>query len=272
MYYISGMNPILISIIAISIILVGTTVGSAFVFFVKKNLSYKTHSVIMGFASGIMIAAAFLGLINPAIESAKNLYGKGIMIFPVIIGFGVGGLILFALDKILPHFHITTNEEEGKKSNISKGLKYFFAVAIHNIPEGLAVGFACGVAFTTSGDQQTAALMSALSLSIGIAIQNIPEGIAISVPLMEDGFSKPKSFFFGILSGVVEPIFAVLALFLLQSSNMLLPWLLSFAAGAMIYVTVDELIPSMREYGHFHRAIWAFMIGFAIMLVLEVCL
>lgn len=266
------MNPIVISIVSISIILVGTTVGSAFVFFMRKNLSKKTHSLIMGFASGIMIAAAFLGLINPALEAAKQIYGKGLMILPIIVGFMVGGLILFALDKILPHFHITTNEEEGKKSNISQGLKYFFAVAIHNIPEGLAVGFACAVAFSTTKDQQTAALMSALSLSIGIAIQNIPEGIAISVPLMEAGFSKPKAFFFGFLSGVVEPIFAVLGLLLLKSSNSLLPWLLAFAAGAMIYVTVDELIPSMREYGHFHRAIWAFMIGFAIMLALELCL
>ena len=266
------MNPWVMSVIAISIILVGTTLGSAFVFFVRKNLSKKTSSLIMGFASGIMIAAAFLGLINPAIESSKNIYGNGLLVLPILVGFAIGGLILFGLDKILPHFHINTNEEEGTKSNLSRSLKYFVAVAIHNIPEGLAVGFACGVVFTTSASQQAAAIGSALSLAIGIAIQNIPEGIAISVPLMESGFSKTKSFFFGVLSGVVEPIFAVLGLFLLRSCNWLLPWLLSFAAGAMIYVTVDELIPSMREYGHFHRAIWAFMIGFAVMLVLELCL
>jgi len=266
------MNPVVISVIAISIILVGTTIGSAFVFFLRKNLSKKTSSLIMGFASGIMIAAAFFGLINPAIDSAKKIYGNGLMVLPIIAGFAIGGLILFGMDKLLPHFHIGTKEEEGAKSNLSRGMKYFFAVAIHNIPEGLAVGFACGVALTTSAAQQAAALGSALSLAIGIAIQNVPEGIAISVPLMESGFSKPKAFFFGFLSGVVEPIFAVLGLFLLKSTDWLLPWLLAFAAGAMIYVTVDELIPSMREYGHFHRAIWAFMIGFAIMMVLEICL
>lgn len=263
------MNPVIISIIAISVILIGTTIGSTFVFFLRKNLSKKTYSLIMGFASGIMIAAAFFGLVNPAIASAQNIYGKNIQFLPVLIGFLIGGLILYGLDKLLPHFHISTNEEEGKKSNFSRNLKFFFAVTIHNIPEGLAVGFACGVAFTTSQDLQATALMSALSLSIGIAIQNIPEGIAVSVPLMESGFSKPKAFLFGVLSGVVEPIFAVLGLFLLQSTDWLLPWLLAFAAGAMIYVTVDELIPSMREYGHFHRAIWAFMIGFSIMMVLE---
>lgn len=266
------MNPVVISVIAISIILLGTTIGSAFVFFFRKNLSKKTYSLIMGFASGIMIAAAFFGLVNPAIESARNLYGNGLMILPILVGFGIGGLILFGLDKLLPHFHLSTNEEEGKKSDLTRPIKFFFAVTIHNIPEGLAVGFACGVAFTCGADYQTAALWSALSLSIGIAIQNIPEGIAISVPLMESGFSKTKSFFFGVLSGVIEPVFALLGLFLLQSCDWLLPWLLAFAAGAMIYVTVDELIPSMREFGHFHGAIWAFMIGFAIMMVLELCL
>lgn len=266
------MNPILISVIAMSIILVGTSLGSAFVFFLRKDLSKKTYSLIMGFASGIMIAAAFFGLVNPAISSAQQIYGTNLQVLPVLVGFGIGGLILFGLDKILPHFHLSTNEEEGTKSNMNRSMKFFFAVSIHNIPEGLAVGFACGVAFTTAPEQQAVALMSALSLAIGIAIQNIPEGIAISVPLMESGFPKTKAFLFGVLSGVVEPVFALLGLFLLRSCDWLLPWLLAFAAGAMIYVTVDELIPSMREYGHFHRAIWAFMIGFAIMMVLEICL
>lgn len=266
------MNPIIAAIISISIILAGTAIGSLFVFFVKKDLSKKTYSLIMGFASGIMIAAAFFGLVAPAIESAKNIYGVNLQVVPVLIGFLVGGLILFGLDKLLPHFHISTNEEEGAKSKFSQNIKFFLAVTIHNIPEGLAVGFACGVAFTTSRDQQMMAALSALSLAIGIAIQNIPEGIAISVPLMQSGFSKTKAFLFGVLSGVVEPIFAILGLFLLKSCNWLLPWLLAFAAGAMIYVTVDELIPSMREYGHFHRAIWAFMIGFSIMMVLELVL
>lgn len=257
-----------ITIISITIIFLGTLIGSLFVFFLKRNFSNRVSAIIMGFASGVMIAAGLLGLLVPSIEEATTSYGN-FAVIPVVIGFLLGGLLLFGLDKFIPHIHINTKEEEGSKSNLSKQLKFFLAVTIHNIPEGLAVGFALGLAYST---KDNTALFAALSLSIGLALQNIPEGAAISVPMMKEGISKPKAFLYGAFSGVVEPIFAVVGLLLASNLVMLLPWLLAFSAGAMIYVTVDELLPSMRENGHYHIGIWAFMIGFAIMMILELTL
>lgn len=264
------MNALSVSIICLLMIFLGTTLGSALVFFIKKNFSKATSSLIIGFASGIMIAASFFGLFNPAINEAIESY-HDFEIVPILIGFLLGGLLLFILDKIVPHLHLSTNEEEGHSSNISKNVKFFLAVTLHNIPEGLAVGFACGLLFQEGVDIYLA-MWSALSLAIGITIQNIPEGSAVSVPLLENGYSRLKAFLFGSLSGIVEPLFGLIGIILASNVQVLLPWLLSFAGGAMIYVTVDELIPSMREYGHFHRAIWAFMIGFAIMMILEIVL
>ncbi len=264
------MDALTISIICLAMIFLGTTLGSALVFFIRKNFSEGTSSLIIGFASGIMIAASFFGLLQPAINTAKVNYSN-LAIIPVLIGFMIGGLLLFALDKIIPHLHLSTNEEEGHRSNLSKNIKFFLAVTLHNIPEGLAVGFACGLLFQEGVDINVA-MWSALSLAIGITIQNIPEGSAVSVPLLDTGFSRFKAFLFGSLSGIVEPLFGILGIVLASNIAILLSWLLAFAAGAMIYVTVDELIPSMREYGHFHRGIWAFMIGFAIMMILEVVL
>ena len=225
----------------------------------------------MGFASGIMIAAGFLGLLIPAIEEANTSYGD-LAVLPVIVGFLLGGVLLFVLDKVIPHIHINTKEEEGGASNISKNLKFFLAVTIHNIPEGLAVGFALGLAFNSDPSNMDINLLSALTLSIGMFIQNIPEGAAISVPMLKEGVSKPKAFLYGMFSGLVEPIFGLLGLVLASNIAMLLPWLLAFSAGAMIYVTVDELLPSMREHGHYHLGIWSFMIGLTIMMVLELVL
>ena len=257
-----------ITIVSIITIFLGTVIGSFFVFFLKKNFSNKVSALIMGFASGVMIAAGFLGLLVPSIEEATTSYGD-LAVIPVVVGFLLGGLLLFGLDKLIPHIHITTSEEEGSKSKISKQLKFFLAVTIHNIPEGLAVGFALGLAYTTNDN---GAFFAALSLSIGLALQNIPEGAAISVPMLKEGISKPKAFLYGLFSGAVEPIFAVVGLLLASNLIMLLPWLLALSAGAMIYVTVDELLPSMRENGHYHLGIWAFMIGFAIMMILELTL
>lgn len=257
-----------LTIISISIIFLGTVLGSMMVFVLKKNFSSKVSAIIMGFASGVMIAAGMLGLLVPSIEEANAIYGS-YSVFPVVIGFLLGGVLLFALDKLIPHIHINNNEEEGTKSNLSRQLKFFLAVTIHNIPEGLAVGFALGLAYNLN---DLGAFYAALSLSIGLALQNIPEGAAISVPMLKEGVSKPKAFFYGLFSGIVEPIFAILGLLLASSLSALLPWLLAFSAGAMIYVTVDELLPSMRENGHYHIGIWAFMIGFAIMMVLELTL
>ena len=179
--------------------------------------------------------------------------------------------MLFGLDKLVPHIHINSNEEEGaKNSKLSKNIKFFLAVTIHNIPEGIAIGFALGLALNT--EPNSLQIFSALSLAIGMFIQNVPEGTAIALPLTQSGMKKGKAFLLGILSGAVEPIFGLLGLLLASSFTFLLPWLLAFSAGAMIYVTVDELLPSMREYGCYHSGIWAFMVGFAIMTILELVL
>ncbi len=266
-------NSNLITIISIAIIFLSTTLGSSFVFFFRKDLSPKMKSIILGFAGGIMIAAAFFGLILPSIEESKisDIYNNWSFI-PPVIGFVLGGFMLYLLDKIIPHFHKIQNVEEGIQNKaISENFKFFFAVTIHNIPEGLSVGFACGLALLLKDEASLAASSAALSLAIGISIQNIPEGAAVSIPLYGDGMKRSKAFIFGMFSGIVEPLFAVVGLFLAQLS-LLVPWLLSFAAGAMIYVTLDELIPESREHGFNHLSMFAFFMGFTIMMILEIVL
>lgn len=178
-------------------------------------------------------------------------------------------MILYLLDKIIPHFHKNIDIEEGRKSTLDKNIKFFLAVTIHNIPEGLAVGFACGLALNSSNE--ISLIYSCLSLAIGIAIQNIPEGAAVSIPLFNDGMKKSKSFIFGTLSGIVEPLFGIIGLFLAKLS-IITPWLLSIACGAMIYVTLDELLPESRKGGFEHYGLWSFMIGFVLMMSLEILL
>ena len=271
-------NPILISIIAISIIFLSTVLGSALVFFFKKDLTPKLRSVILGFAGGIMISVAFFGLILPSISESQKHYGDWSFL-PPLAGFIFGGLLLFALDKIIPHFHKLTNTEEGLPNRaVSQNIRFFLAVTIHNIPEGLSVGFACGLAIALARDPSvtdpaivTGAIASALSLAIGISIQNIPEGAAISIPMFGDGMKKWKAFLFGAFSGIVEPIFAIAALFLAQLA-VITPWLLALAAGAMLYVTLDEIMPEARQNGYSHYSMWSFMVGFALMMIMEVTL
>lgn len=262
------MNAIQATVFACSVIFLATVFGSSAVYFLKKNLSAKASNVILGFASGIMVSAGIFGLLVPAIEEAENIYGD-IAIIPVVVGFILGGLFLNLLDKIIPHFHQRSNEDEGPKSNLTKQLKFFLAVTIHNIPEGLAVGFACGLALKTN---DPIAISSVMALAIGMSIQNVPEGCAISVPMLEQKVSKNKAFLYGAFSGIVEPIFAVIGIFLASLMSSLLPWLLAFSAGAMIYVTIEELLPSARKEGHEHYGLWAFMIGFIIMVSLELLL
>lgn len=260
-------------IISIGIIFLATTIGSAFVFFFKSSLGPKMKTLILGFTGGIMISAAFFGLILPAIEECETIHiYNGWEFIPPLIGFFLGGILLFSIDEIVPHFHKLQDVEEGIESkSLSQNFRFFIAVTIHNIPEGLSVGFACGLALALSGDAATTAAISALSLAIGIAIQNIPEGAAVSIPMFGDGMKKGKAFLFGTFSGIVEPIFAIIGLFLAQLS-FATPWLLAFAAGAMIYVTLDEILPESREHGLSHHAMWSFMVGFAIMMVLEITL
>jgi len=266
-------KPILISIISICIIFAATTIGSALVFFFKKSLSEKFKSIILGFAGGIMMAAALFGLIIPSIDQSNaNPIYSGWNFVPPIVGFLFGGVLLFGLDKLVPHFHKLQNVEEGlSDKSLSENFKFFLAVTIHNIPEGLSVGFACGLALSLSGSAAIVSSLSALSLAIGIAIQNIPEGAAVSIPMFSDGMKKGKAFLFGTVSGVVEPIFAVFGLFLAKLS-LINPWLLALAAGSMIYVTLDEILPEARENGLSHYGMWSFMIGFAVMMTLEITL
>ena len=248
-------------------IFLATTLGSSFVFVLKKGFSIKTNNIILGFASGIMISASFFGLLLPSIEQSKE-YFPSISFLPPILGFLLGGALLFLLDKIVPHFHKSNGVEEGKNSMLSKNTKFFLAVTMHNIPEGISVGFACGLALTGN---ESSLIYSCLSLALGIAIQNIPEGAAVSIPLFSDGMNKSKSFLFGMMSGIVEPIFGIIGLFLAKLSY-ITPWLLSLACGAMIYVTLDELLPESRKGGYEHYGLWSFMIGFTIMMTLEILL
>lgn len=261
------MNATAISIISLSIIFLATTLGSAFVFFFKKSFGPKTNNLILGFAGGIMISASLFGLILPSISESKVTFEIAPYL-PPIVGFLLGGLLLWIMDKTIPHLHKTTGVEEGKNSNLGKNFKFFLAVTIHNIPEGLSVGFACGLALKA----RTADLCyAALSLAIGIAIQNIPEGAAVSIPMLGEGETKPKAFLFGTLSGIVEPLFGIIGLFLAQLS-IITPWLLSLAAGAMFYVTLDEILPESRKGGYEHYGLWSFMIGFTVMMALEIIL
>lgn len=270
-YIILSMEGIGISIISLSLIFLATTLGSALVFFFKRNYSARTSSIIVGLASGIMIATSFFGLLQPSIEESVEHYSQAMSWIPPLVGFILGALLLFALDKIVPHLHKTDREdEEGIKTNkINKNTKFILAVTLHNIPEGIAVGLVCGIALN---EKTQASIIAALTLAIGIAIQNFPEGSAVSIPLLNENVSKPKAFLLGTLTGIVEPIFGVIALFLASQVTFLLPYLLSFAAGAMIYVTIDELVPEFKESGDGHAGIWSFIIGFAIMMLLEVVL
>lgn len=264
------MTPVLSSIISVSIIFLATILGSGLVFFFNKNFSSKLNDVVIGLASGIMVAAAFFGLLVPSMEESEVQFGD-FSILVVVGGFILGGLILFLMDKLIPHFHKVSNQEEGlRNTRISQSTKFLFAVTIHNIPEGVAVGLACGLAL--ANPTETGYMASCLSLAIGIAIQNFPEGAAASIPLLEDGFSKPKSFLLGSFTGIVEPLFAIITIFIAQFVTPVMPILLALAAGAMIYVVMDDLLPRTRTSENTHYWIWAFMIGFAIMMALEILL
>ena len=216
----------------------GTTLGSAMVFLMKNKMNTKVQKLLLGFASGVMIAASIWSLITPSIEMAEE---QGIVSWiPAAIGFLFGIIFLLVLDSIIPHLHLNSKKPEGIKAKLKNTTMMVLAVTLHNIPEGMAVGvvFAGVLAQNT-----TITLAGAFALSIGIAIQNFPEGAIISMPLKNEGMSKPKAFLYGTLSGIVEPIGAIITILLTGIVTPILPYLLSFAAGAMIYVVVEELIP-----------------------------
>ena len=266
------MTPEIAAIVCLSIIFLATTLGSAFVFFFKKDFSKRVSAIVMGLASGIMISVSVFGLVLPAMEDASLTYGD-LDWLPVLVGFLLGCLTLYALDKIVPHIHLNDEKfEEGLKTKkLDKNTKFFLAVTMHNIPEGIAVGLAASLAMVHHDDP--AYVASALSLAVAIAIQNVPEGAAVSIPIFHDGKSKAKSFLYGFLSGVVEPLFGIIAFFLATYlSPKLMPWLFAFAAGAMIYVTVEEMIPDIKLDEESHFGIWSFIIGFISMMMMELLL
>ena len=245
----------------------GTTLGSACVFFMKKSLSDLVRRSLAGFAAGVMVAASIWSLLIPAIEQFESM-GK-LSFLPAFIGFWGGVLFLLLLDRLIPHLHIGSKQAEGPKSKLGRTTMMVLAVTLHNIPEGMAVGVVYA-GFLSGNTQITAA--SALALSLGIAIQNFPEGAIISMPLRAEGEKKSKAFLGGVLSGVVEPIGAVLTIVAAQFIIPALPYLLSFAAGAMLYVVVEELIPEMSQGRHSNLGTVFFAIGFNVMMVLDVAL
>ena len=245
----------------------GTTLGSACVFFMKKSLSDLVRRSLAGFAAGVMVAASIWSLLIPAIEQSEDM-GK-LSFLPAFIGFWVGVLFLLLLDHLIPHLHVGSNQAEGPKSRLGRTTMMMLAVTLHNIPEGMAVGVVYA-GFLSGNTQITAA--SALALSLGIAIQNFPEGAIISMPLRAEGERKGRAFLGGVLSGVVEPIGAVLTIVAAQFIIPALPYLLSFAAGAMLYVVVEELIPEMSQGRHSNLGTVFFAVGFSVMMVLDVAL
>ena len=246
---------------------VGTSAGAACVFFMKKDLRQWMQRCLTGFAAGVMVAASVWSLLIPAIEQAGGM-GK-LSFIPAAAGFWAGVLFLLLLDHIIPHLHQQTDKAEGPKSNLQRTTMLVLAVTLHNIPEGMAVGVMYA-GFLAGGSQITAA--SALALSLGIAIQNFPEGAIISMPLRAEGMKKGRAFCGGVLSGVVEPIGAVLTILAAQLVVPALPYLLSFAAGAMLYVVVEELIPEMSQGDHSNIGTVFFAVGFSIMMMLDVAL
>ncbi len=252
-------------IIGLLIPLLGTMLGSAFVFFMRDEMSVRLQKTLLGFASGVMVAASVWSLLIPAMDMAAD-NGKW-SVLPAALGFLLGMGFLLMIDELTPHLHIGTDKPEGMRSHLSKTAMLALAVTIHNLPEGMAVG----VVFAGAGSGATnISLASAVAVSLGIAIQNVPEGAIISMPMRAAGNSKWKSFLIGSLSGAVEPIGAVAVLLLASLLIPSLPYLLSFAAGAMFYVVVEELIPEASSGQHSNLSTIGFAVGFVLMMVLDV--
>ena len=266
--YIWKENKMLINVFeGILIPFVGTTLGATCVFCMKKTLSKSVQRALAGFAAGIMVAASIWSLLIPAIKQSENM--KTLSFIPAVVGFWIGILFLLALDHLIPHLHVGCDQAEGPKSKFGRTTMMVLAVTLHNIPEGMAVGVMYA-GFLSENAQITAT--SALALSLGIAIQNFPEGAIISMPLRAEGESKRKAFLGGVLSGVVEPIGAVMTILVAQLVIPALPYLLSFAAGAMLYVVVEELIPEMSQGQHSNIGTLFFALGFSLMMILDVAL
>ena len=261
-------NPILLAFVATLFTWAMTALGSAMVFFFKK-IERKVLNTMLGFAAGVMIAASFWSLLNPAIQMTEEQ--GGIPWVPAVVGFLAGGAFLLIVDNILPHLHLglKRNEAEGIKTEWKRSVLLVLAITLHNIPEGLAVGVAFGA---LASNPDAGALAGAVALALGIGLQNFPEGAAVSIPLRREGFSRFKAFNYGQMSGVVEPIVAVLVAYLVLVMTPLLPYALSFAAGAMIFVVVEELIPESQNGSETDYSTIGAMLGFTIMMLLDVAL
>ena len=253
-------------VIGILIPFIGTSLGAAMVFFLKNEISDKLKRILTGFAAGVMVAASFWSLLQPALESSESM-GRFAFI-PAAIGFMVGIGFLLLLDVITPHMHMNS-EGEGPKSSLKRTTKLILAVTLHNIPEGMAVGVV--YANLVAGSSLVSAA-GALALAIGIAIQNFPEGAIVSMPLLDTGISRKKAFTYGMLSGIVEPVGGLVTILLTSLVNPILPYILSFAAGAMIYVVVEELIPEAQAGEHSNVSTIGVAIGFCLMMILDVVL
>ena len=254
-------------VIGLAIPFLGTTLGAAMVFLMKNKINNKIEKLLLGFASGVMIAASIWSLLIPAIEMSES-QGK-IAWVPATIGFLLGITFLLVLDSVIPHLHLKSDKPEGIKSKLKKTTMMVFAVTLHNIPEGMAVGVTFAGALTQNAGITMA---GAFALAIGIAIQNFPEGAIISMPLKSEGMSKSKAFLYGTLSGIVEPIGAIITILLTSAVVPILPYLLAFAAGAMIYVVVEELIPESQAGEHSNIGTIGVAIGFVVMMILDVAL
>lgn len=254
-------------IIGLMVPFLGTSLGSACVFLMKGKMHRQVERALTGFASGVMVAASIWSLLVPAMEQSENM--KKFAFVPAFIGFWAGIIFLLLLDSCVPHLHMNTDKAEGPKSKLAKTTMMVLAVTLHNIPEGMAVGvvyagYKSGNVAITAG--------AALALSLGIAIQNFPEGAIISMPLAAEGRSRKKAFMYGVLSGAVEPVFGFLTILAVGFIVPAMPYLLSFAAGAMMYVVVEELIPEMSEGEHSNIGVVMFAVGFTIMMAMDVAL
>ena len=245
----------------------GTTLGSALVFFMKREIKPLVQRALTGFAAGVMVAASVWSLLIPAIDQSATLGGWAFL--PAAGGFWLGILFLLLLDKTVPHLHMNADQAEGTRASLSKNTMLLLAVTIHNIPEGMAVGVVYAGLMT---GQPGISALGALSLAVGIAIQNLPEGAIISLPLHAQGMSRTRAFLGGTLTGAVEPLGAALMLLLARQLGPAMPWFLSFAAGAMLYVVVEELIPEMSEPPHSNVGTLLFAAGFTVMMALDVAL
>ena len=251
-------------LLGIMIPFIGTSLGAGMVFFLKNQISENVQKILTGFAAGVMVAASFWSLLQPALESSEGL-GK-LSFAPAAVGFLVGIGFLLLLDEVTPHMHMD-NQDEGPKNNLKRTTKLILAVTLHNIPEGMAVGVVyAGWLAGGTGVSQAAAL----ALALGIAIQNFPEGAIVSMPLRAEGMPKGRTFLYGVLSGAVEPIASLITILAASAVVPVLPYFLAFAAGAMMYVVVEELIPEMSEGSHSNWGTIAFALGFVLMMVLDV--